>query len=253
MTTASQTRRSLAALGVVLAVGLATSAGLALADPTTARTANATADDGLTDAELSIAGASVDRTETARVRVVLDEVPEGLAGYRADLEFRTAGVANFTGASYPDSFAHTTEPAIGDGGQSVTIEAVDLEDRIQPGATNVTLATLTVAGVADGETAVEPAAVQFDADDGSRISPSQEAGTVTVESADAPPSDGESGGDAPGATDGSDGGTEPSEEADEGSDADGDSDAQPLLGGAVIAGLALAAVVGAAFAARRDD
>lgn len=179
-----------AGIGLALVVGCVAVLGLgtgAAGGAPAAPPGNWPASDAVGSAtELSVAGGTVDRAETTRLRVALEGISGGLAGYEIDLQFETAGVANVTGASYPDAFAHTTEPAIADDGQSVTLEAVDLDDEVRPASTDVGLATLTVTGVDDGETAVHARDVQLDADDGARIDPTVEPGTVVVEPVGAP-------------------------------------------------------------------
>jgi len=131
------------------------------------------------DTTLAVTDATLDRTETAQVRVSLDDVPAGLAGYEVTLELRSAGVANVTGASYPDAYRPTTDPVVEDG-RTITLEAADIAGDIEPGAENVTLATVNVSGVDTGSTRLVVTGFQVDADNGSRVSPALDAGAVTV-------------------------------------------------------------------------
>jgi hypothetical protein len=85
-----------------------------------------------------------------------------------------------TGAEYPDALELTSDPAIGTDGQSVRLEAADLEERIQPGETDVRLATVTVSAESAGEATVDVSDVQVDADGGARVWPAVEAGQLTV-------------------------------------------------------------------------
>ena len=187
----------IAALAVVtLGLGLlAAGAGV-----TTAQTAQPT---------VSVSSATTTVDDTATVDVVLTEAPDGLSGYYLDLTVDNPEAAAVTSASYPDEFGLTTDPTIDADGQTVTLEAADMEGSISPGATDVTLATVTVAGVAPGEVglAVEPR--QFDADDGSAFTPATQAGTLTV-----------AGDDASSTDDAAPGGSDDAESAD-GSAADG--------------------------------
>ncbi|WP_408959342.1 hypothetical protein [Natrinema sp. 74] len=117
---------------------------------------------------------------TGTHRIELTEVPKGLAGYQVTLAFADDGVATVSNASYPAQYGMTTDPVVTADGRTVTLEAVDLNDDIAPGATNVTLAHVTVTATAAGETDLRVTAVQADADDGSRVDPSLEAGSLTV-------------------------------------------------------------------------
>jgi len=148
--------------------------------------ASAGATQAANDTTLAVADATVDPDEDARARVSLAEAPAGLAGYEVTLELRSAGVANVTGASYPDAYQPTTDPDIGPEGRTITLEAADLAGQVEPGATNVTLATVNVSGVESGATRLVVTDLQVDADNGSRVAPSLDSGAVTVGSADPP-------------------------------------------------------------------
>ena len=164
--------------------------------------AGATGTQAANDSTLAVADATVEPNEKTRARVTLDEVPAGLAGYEVTLELRSTGVANVTGASYPDAYQPTTDPDIGPDGRTITLEAADLSGQVEPGATNVTLATVNVSGVEPGATEFVVSDLQVDADDGSRVAPSFDPGavrvdgvggaTVTANGGDATPTEGSS-------------------------------------------------------------
>jgi len=117
---------------------------------------------------------------TATVGIVLTNAPNGLAGYYLDITVETPGTARIQSASYPDRFGLTTEPEISSDGATATLEAADMEGAIEPGATNVTLATVELAGAEPGETALSVTPRQFDADTGNAFEPATQPGTVTV-------------------------------------------------------------------------
>jgi len=198
VSTLTDTRGRTAAVAVALAA-------VALLGATAAGTAAAQTD-GPT---VAVGDASTAPDGTTTVDVVLTSAPDGLSGYYLELSVEAPETARIESASYPDRFGLTSEPAIGDDGDGVALEAADLEGAIEPGATDVTLATVTVAGVAPGEVglAVEPR--QFDADDGSAFTPATQAGTLTV-----------AGDDASSTDDAAPGGSDDAESAD-GSAADG--------------------------------
>ncbi|QDX39388.1 hypothetical protein [Salarchaeum sp. JOR-1] len=116
--------------------------------------------------------------ETTTVRVVLTSAPNGLSGYYLDLHVETAGVARIESASYPEQFGLTSAPRITDG-TTVTLEAADMEGAIGSGATNVTLATVTLVGVSRGNATLTVDPRQFD-DDGGAFTPATQSGTVVV-------------------------------------------------------------------------
>jgi hypothetical protein len=118
--------------------------------------------------------------DTAVVAVVLTAAPDGLAGYYLRVAVADADVARVAGASYPDAFGLTTDPEVGADGRTVALEAADLDGAIEPGATDVTLATVELAGRAPGEVRVAVDPVQFDADGGESFDPVARPGTVAV-------------------------------------------------------------------------
>jgi len=241
----ADTRRRDAALAVALAalalLGAVAAAGTATAQrdrPAVVVTDGTTAPDG-----------------TTTVGIVLTTAPDGLSGYYLDVSVANADVARIESASYPEQFGLTSEPAISADGATVTLEAADMEGAIEPGATDVTLATVTITGVAPGEAELTVDPRQFDADDGSAIGPATGAGTVTVAGSGGQSADGSSDADADSApnTGGSD-----AADGDAGSDPDGvsdgsstaDTDDEPTAGAGplptvlVLVAVGLLAVVG---------
>jgi hypothetical protein len=195
---------------------------------------------------ITVSSTTVQPGETATVDVVLTSAPEGLAGYAVDLSVEGDGTA-ITGASYPDTFGLTSEPVIGDDGKTVTLEAADLSENVQPGASEVVLATVELSGERVGETTLSLAPVQFDTDGGGSMSPASDAGTVTVAADGGVESNADTGAGA--ATADSDGG-----DAVQRSDADADRETTSTTfalpaGGIALTALALTLVV--AFVARR--
>ncbi|GCF12346.1 hypothetical protein Harman_02810 [Haloarcula mannanilytica] len=131
---------------------------------------------------VTVGNGTVTAGETTTVQVVLTSAPDGLAGYQVELALDDPAVAQFDNASYPDRFALTTDPVVSSDGGTITIEAADLDGAIEPGAGNVTLATVEIAGGEAGETGLTVASGQFDADGGEAIEPATEPTTVTVSS-----------------------------------------------------------------------
>lgn len=214
-------------LGVVLlAVGASalTGAATAQSDSPTIRVQSATVEPG----------------ETATVDVVLTSAPDGLAGYAIDLSVGDSN-ALIEGASYPDAFGLTSDPTVSEDGSSIRLEAADLNDQVQPGATDVVLATVEVSSGMAGDITLSVQPLQFDADGGDSVNPASESGTLTV-SDDATSTAADAGADSP-TTDAASAAT---------SDADADTTSTTFAfpaGGIVLTALALTLV--AAFVARR--
>ena len=237
------------AIGTVGAIGLGSSAdtGAALADSA----AETAADPAIVVSDASLeAAAGADATETHRV--ALTDAPEGLAGFELTLELASTDVATVADAGYPDHFGMTTEPRVGADERTITVEAVDLDDEITDGATDVTLARIDVVGVGAGETELRVADLQVDADGGDAVEPSLEAGTITVTG---PGTDAErgSGPDAGGSNALSQDGGEP-DDAPNGNTEDESADGFVESIPGFTSGLAIAAIaaLAAALVARRD-
>jgi hypothetical protein len=168
---------------------------------------------------VQVVGNTVTAAGTTTVGVVLTSAPDGLAGYYLDVAVENPEVARIDGASYPDRFALTSDPSVGDDGATVTLEAADMEGAIEPGATEVALATVQLSGVSPGEAELTVEPRQFDADDGSAFQPATAAGAVTVTGGDG---DGATAADTTPTSD--DGATDASGSGDA-DDGDGDGDA----------------------------
>jgi hypothetical protein len=154
----------------------ASGAPAAAATPT--QLANATATQSETP-RLTTTTASVEPGGTTTITVLLTAAPDGLAGYELVVSLSDDS-AVITGASYPDGFGLSTDPAVAEDGSSVTLEAADTSGTVESAATNATLATVTVQGESPGEVSVELDARQLDADGGGELAPEVVPGTVTV-------------------------------------------------------------------------
>lgn len=174
----------LAAFGTVAAAGSAESIGVHTGDGTGSIATERT----VTEETVVVSDETVS-AETSQIhRVVLTDAPAGLAGFELTLTVESGDVASITDAGYADHYGMTTDPVVSADARSITVEAVDLDDEITAGATDVTLAEIEVTGVNPGETTLAVTDVHIDADGGDRIDPSLASGTVTVvdgESSDA--------------------------------------------------------------------
>jgi hypothetical protein len=130
---------------------------------------------------VSVSSATTTVADTTTVEIVLTDAPDGLSGYYFDLTVDNPEVATVTSASYPDEFGLTTDPAIDTDGQTVTLEAADMDGSISPGATDVTLATVEIESQAAGEVELTVEPQQFDSNNGDRFRPETRAGVVTID------------------------------------------------------------------------
>lgn len=236
-------RRTVAALVVGLVVCLATlPAPIAAASegPPSASGVDtaATAED---ESALVVADSTAESEATATHRIALTDAPDGLAGFEFTLEL-SGDAATVSNASYPDAYGLTTEPITSADGRSVTVEAADLTDEVTPGATDVTLATVEVNATetTTGSTTLRVTESQVDADDGGRIEPALESGTLSV------------GEDGPEAASARNEGTESADEtaADEPDGSDGPDSSEPVPGFAAGSAIGAMAVLAAALLAR---
>ena len=114
--------------------------------------------------------------------MVLDSAPGGIAGYKINATMSPAGVARLTDATFPAAFSSmnnkTTLPA-----EDVRVVGVDLAKSVEPGASNVTLCTFTLQGVASGITNLQLSVGELTDDAGSPIAPTLKNAVITVGSA----------------------------------------------------------------------
>jgi len=115
---------------------------------------------------------------TVEYPIILDEAPNGLAGYSITAQLSDGSVGEITAVSFP-SWAgvnqHGTLPA-----DSVLVRAADLNKNIQPGATGVLFATLTLRADAAGTTPVTITINQIDDDNYNLANPAVRSGSFTV-------------------------------------------------------------------------
>lgn len=140
----------------------------------------ATATSGQSATTLTVTDAAIDPGESVTHALSLDRVPDGLSGFEVTLALRGDDAATVEGAAYPSSLRPTTPPRIGPDNRTVTLEAADLAAEIEPGATDVSLANVTVNGTATGRATLAVVDAQIDADDGGRIDPTVDAGEIAV-------------------------------------------------------------------------
>jgi hypothetical protein len=146
---------------------------------------------------VQLSNGTVNPDGTTTASIMLSGAPNGVAGYDITLNVAKSGVATVTDATIPDTF---TAPgggvSIADDGSSVTIRAADLQQNVQSGATDITLATVTLTGQSTGETGVSLSVNTIDDDNGSSMSLSTSGVTLSVTGSDTGDGD-EDGSDGP--------------------------------------------------------
>ncbi|SER71868.1 alkaline phosphatase PhoX [Natrinema salaciae] len=129
---------------------------------------------------LSVDSVAVGQEATGTAELTLSSVPDGLAGGRVTVSLEHTDVAEITGASYHGAIELAADPTISADGSTVEFQFADLDDEIQPGATNVRLATVELEGISAGTTDITADIHALDADDGSAIDTRSHTGVVVT-------------------------------------------------------------------------
>jgi len=112
---------------------------------------------------------------TQQVTVKLSDASNGLAGYECVLAYPSSTVT-VSASTFPSWASSMNRGSAISGGY--VISAVDLGKQVQDGATDITLATITLKGVSTGTGTVSIKSVQMNADNGVVMSP--DTGTLSV-------------------------------------------------------------------------
>ncbi|PWR70121.1 hypothetical protein [Methanospirillum lacunae] len=128
----------------------------------------------ITISPASISGIGMSSTAT----ISLDSADQGLSGYVFSVYPQSPQIASITGAIFP-AWATLSDASHGEGA-AYTIRALDMNDAVVPGATNVLLATLNLNGVSPGSTQIVIEVKQLDDDAGNAIIPQTIPGQITV-------------------------------------------------------------------------
>lgn len=102
---------------------------------------------GIGNGEITVIGGSTS------LDLTLDAAPTGLAGYSINVTIADPSVAQITAVSFPE-WASLTDMTPAPPGSAFRLKATDLNSQVQEGAMNITLATLLVQGLQEGETPV---------------------------------------------------------------------------------------------------
>lgn len=126
---------------------------------------------------LSVGSTQIATGETGTVPVTLESAPDGMTGFKLTVAVDTA-VATITDATIADEISALTTVTVNEDGSAVTLKAAG---RVEAGATDVQLGTVTVQGAEAGSTPLELTVELFDDADGNAQSPETIDGELTVE------------------------------------------------------------------------
>jgi len=129
-------------------------------------------------AKVSVVSPTVTQGEEAKVILKLDSAPNGLAGYIIKVSLGNIDIAKILKVEFP-IWAKLYNSSIE--GNSIMLKAVDLEDQIKPGATNIELATIVFWTTKQGESSIELSIIRMDDDSGNPINPLVESGKLVVQ------------------------------------------------------------------------
>ncbi|OPZ45105.1 MAG: hypothetical protein BWY93_00013 [Euryarchaeota archaeon ADurb.BinA087] len=109
---------------------------------------------GVSAAVISIGnGEIMGRGESTSLDLTLDAAPTGLAGYSINVTIGDPSIARITNVTFPE-WASLTDVTPSLPGSAFRLKATDPNSQVQEGATNITLATLLIQGLGEGETPV---------------------------------------------------------------------------------------------------
>ncbi len=113
---------------------------------------------------------------------VLDSAPDGVSGYDLSVAVSDTSVATIDSIGVEGTEFSTVgdSATVSDDGSSATVEAADLSEAVQGGASDVALATVTLAGEAEGSADVSVDVDRLDDDEGNDVSVSTESAMLSV-------------------------------------------------------------------------
>jgi hypothetical protein len=130
--------------------------------------------------KVSVDSPTVREGEEARATLRLDSAPNGLAGYIMEVSLGDGGVAKIVRVEFP-KWAKLSDSSINVSRTSAVLKAVDLDDEVRPGATNVELATIIFGDTKQGESSIKLSVARMDDDNGNPITPLVEPGRLVVQ------------------------------------------------------------------------
>jgi subtilase family serine protease len=124
------------------------------------------------------ADATVIDGQTSEIVISVDSLPAGLAGYNLTVDVGDRNVSTIVNITYPEWVSMSENSTLSSG--SIYLKALDENETIQAGATDVVLATLTVKGKQLGNTSFTLGINRLDDDNGDEIEAILEIGTLEV-------------------------------------------------------------------------
>jgi len=107
--------------------------------------------------------------ENAIYSIVMNYVPQGMAGFDVSLTLDNPGIGDFLAYAAPSWAILNTSSEIS--GDSIWFSGIDLQTLIQAGATDISLGTVTVRTDQAGQTNLVPVSKKISADGGGNITP----------------------------------------------------------------------------------
>jgi len=126
---------------------------------------------------ISIGSPTIEQGGEAKIVLKLDSAPNGLSGYEVFISLENGAVADIVRVDFP-KWAKLSDSSIE--GDSAKLRAVDLEDEIKPGATDIELAIVILGNTEQGESLIKIIVSKMDDDDGNPINSFVEHGRLMV-------------------------------------------------------------------------
>lgn len=170
--------------GVVGATG---AAGATVAEPVTGAATVPDVQEG--NATVTVADSTVATDDASTTTITLDAAPDGLQRYNVTVAVDDPSVASIDAVEPGDVGAFQVRSQ---SETAITFRAADLGETVEPGASDVSLGAVTVAGSEQGTTELTATVHEIRGDDSAPRQPAVEAGTLTVTG-----EDGAAGGESP--------------------------------------------------------
>ncbi len=116
---------------------------------------------------VDLSSESIPADGTTEAALTLAEAPDGVSGFSLSADVSNTDVATIEEITSGSEFTSPGEStSVSSDGSSATVSGADLSESVQSGATNVQLATVTLATHEKGETVVDVSVESMDDDDG---------------------------------------------------------------------------------------
>ncbi|ELZ13623.1 hypothetical protein C479_02221 [Halovivax asiaticus JCM 14624] len=131
-------------------------------------------------AELDVESLALSHGSTGTLDLRVSNLRDGLAGGRLTVSVSHTDVASITDATYTDDVSLTSDPKIAADGSAVEFRFADVENEIEPGTSEVTLASIELEATGTGTTDVSVDVHAFDDDAGQPVEPAPYPGVVVT-------------------------------------------------------------------------